>query len=429
MARRLRPPEWMMALFLVVLCTACGPRTERDAAVEIPLIENALHLEHAFGDRDIPGEYLLADPQGIAVNDRGEILVADEHHVKIFDAGGRPLERWGGQGQGPGEFQEPSDPTLGPAGYLSVGSSFSEFNLYRPDGAFIEKYHGRADPAIRELCRQYSLTFNYVTHMVALDERRRIFHLFGRNRNLPGLFPVFKYLLLSDGESLEVLVKHHSRAYVLNDRGGSSSSPYLGGLHWVLLDAERLLYAQTHRNGGDAGGKSASEYVLNILHLSDRSVSRIPIPYDPLPLPASLRTLETQHFREIRLTIEPPPNLQAQLDKVEHFPAFKALRTDGDLVFVFKFHPINEELEQSIARAEREGEEVPEGIYERFEPCSVDVVDAASGRLMARAVFSCIPDVIRAGRAYRLFKPAADFPNVECYKVSSEVYEAGRPGR
>jgi hypothetical protein len=417
----------MMVLILGFLCAACGQRSGRDTEAEIPLIENALSLELSFGDQNLPGEYLLADPQGIAVSDSGRILVADEHHVKIFDADGRPLERLGGQGQGPGEFQEPSDPTIGPTGYLSVGSSLAEFNLYRPDGTFSEKYHGRADPAIRDLCRQDNLTFSFVTHMAALDEQRRIYHLFGRNRNLPGIFPVFKYLILADGGSLEVLVKHHSRAYVLNDRGGSTSSPYLGALHWALLDAGRLLYAQTHRNGEDSGGREP-EYVLNILHLNDRSVSRIPIPYEPLSIPTSLRTLETQHFREISLTIEPPPNLQDQLNKVESFPAFKALRSDGDLVFVFKFHPMNEELERTIERANREGEELPEGIYERFEPYSVDVVNTVSGRLAARAVFSCIPDVIRAGRAYRLFKPADDFPRVECYRVNPDVNEAGRSG-
>jgi hypothetical protein len=309
-----------------------------------------------------------------------------------------------------------------------VGSSFSEFNIYRPDGTFLEKFHGSADPELRDLCREENLTFNYVTRVIPLEEGRRIYVLFGRNRNLPGLFPVFRYLLLSDGGSLEVLVKHHSRAHVLNDRGGSTSSPYLGGLHWAPLHVGRLLYAETHHYGEDSGG-TEPEYVLNILNLNDRSVSRITVPYDPLPIPPSLRTLETQHFREINLTIEPPPNLQEQLNKVEFFPAFKALRTDGDLGFVFKFHPGNEELEKAIERAEREGDEIPEGIYERFEPYGVDVVDAASGRLLARAVFSCIPDVIKDGRAYRLFKPADDFPRVECYRVDPDVYEAARSGR
>jgi hypothetical protein len=425
MKHKHRPWRWILAAVPVLFWAGCGSGVGDTSGAGIPQIENALQMEISFGDQNLPGEYLLADPQGIAVNDRSEILVADEHHVKIFNVNGEPLERLGGQGQGPGEFQEPSNPVFGPTGHLSVGSSFSEFNIYRADNSYLEKYQGRADLALRDLNRRENLTFGYVTHMVALDEQRRIFHLFGRNRNLPGLFPVFKYLLLSDAESLEVLVKHHSRAYVLNNKGGSSSSPYLGSLHWTLLDAGGLLYAQTHQNG-KAEGRPESEYVLNILNTADRSVSRIPIPYDPTPIPPSLKRLETQHFREINLTVEPPPNLQELLNKLEFFPAFKALRTDGDLVFVFKFHPGNEELESSIEKAEREGEEIPEGIYNRFQPYNVDVVDSASGRLAARAQFSCIPDVIKDGRAYRLFKPADDFPRVERYRVNPEVYQAGR---
>jgi len=399
----------------------CRSDTKKSGEAGIPEIENALKMELSFGDRALPEEYLLADPQGIAVDDTGNLLVADEFHVKIFDPKGEPLERLGGQGQGPGEFQEPSKPELGPSGFLSVWSSFSEFNIYRPDLTYLDKYQARADPDLRELCFRENLTFNYVTHLIALDEEHRLFHLFGRNRNLPGLFPVFKYLLLSQGGSIEVLVKHHSKAYVLNNRGGSTDSPFLGSFHWALMAQNRLLYAQTHPTENPGGG-SGPKYILNLLDLGNRSLSQITVDYEPIPLPQVLKELKPQHFREIDLTIDVPENLQSALNQVDFFPAFKALRTDGDLIFVFMFNPENEKLEQLIQKADREGEELPTGIYEKFEPYSVDVVDAAAGRLIARAQFPCLPDLIKHGRAYRLFKPADDFPKVECYRVDQVLY-------
>jgi hypothetical protein len=189
-----------------------------------------------------------------------------------------------------------------------------------------------------------------------------------------------------------------------------------------------LVYAQTHQTQPvDRAGEPAS--VLSILTLADRSLSRVTIGYDPVPLPATLKKLEPLHFRDINLTIEVPRNLQDLLTKVEFFPAFKALRTDGDLIFLFRFQPMNEELDVRIEKAEREGEDIPDHIYSQYQSYTVDIVDAAAGRLAGRAVFSCIPDVIRAGRAYRLFKPTDDFPRVECYRVNPDVYGTGRSGR
>ena len=54
-----------------------------------------------------PGEF--QDPRGVAVDAAGNIYVADtgNHRVQVFDAGGRYLRGWGQYGSGPGEFNEP----------------------------------------------------------------------------------------------------------------------------------------------------------------------------------------------------------------------------------------------------------------------------------------------------------------------------------
>lgn len=409
----------ILASQFIAACSTSGP-DGRDTG--IPFVDNALRLELSFGDQDLPEEFLLADPKGLAVKDNGDILVADEHTVKIFDAGGVPKEQLGGQGQGPGEFQEPSDPLIGPAGFFTVGNAFSQFNLYRPDNTFMTRYNGSADPLLRDYCLEEGLTFSYVMRLYTLYEDRRIYYVLGRNRDLPGKFPVFKYLLYSDGNSLEELVKHHSRAYVLNQNGGSSSSAYLGEFHWGMLNKNRIVFAQTHHE--NAGDRPGYHYILNIRDLTDGSASRIEVGYEPMVFPQSLKEIKTRHFREINLTIKPPSELQAILNEARFLPAFKALRTDGDFVFLFKFNPVNEELEQGIEDAEMNGEEIADKIYSRFEPYSVEIVDVSAGRLVARAKLSCIPDVIKDGRAYRLFTPVDTFPKVECYRVDPAVYQS-----
>jgi len=412
-------------LLACLIISACSSDSPAGSDADIPFVESALRLELSFGDEGLPEEFLLADPQGLAAKDNGDILVADEHHLKIYDAGGVPKERLGGQGQGPGEFQESQQAVLGPTGFLAVGNGFSQFNLYDPDLTYMNRYNGSADEDLRKYIREQSLTFSYVTGLCPLDESKRIYALFSRNRDLPGRFPVFKYLVYSDGNSLTEVVKHHSRAYVLNQNGGSSSSAYLGGFHWGVLDENRIVFAQTHHeNAGDGPG---SRYILNIRDLADGSTSRIEVGYEPLVLPQNLKEIKTKHFREINLTIEPPPELQAVLNEARFLPAFKALRTDGDFVFLFKFNLLNEELEQSLEYAEMSGEEIADGIYSRFEPYQVDIVKVSSGRLVAQAEFSpFIPDVIKNGRAYRLNKRADAFPVVECFRIDPAVYGSSR---
>jgi hypothetical protein len=411
----------VMTCFILAACGANGPDS-REAG--LPFVESALRLEVSFGDEGLSEDFLLAEPTGLAVKDNGDILVADEHHIKVYDDEGVPRERLGGQGQGPGEFQETQDAVLGPTGFLAVGNGLSQFNLYGPDNTYRARYNGSADPVLRNFIFGEDLTWSYVTRMVTLDEDRRIYDVFGRNRVLPGKFPDFKYLIYCDRNSLSQLVKHQSLDSVLNDRGGSTNSPYLGDFHWGLLDGNRIVHAQTHQ--GNKGKGPGSSYTLNVLDLNDGSGSVIEVGYEPLALPDVFRELKTQHFKRINLTVEPPPALQALLDETGFFPAFKALRTDGDIVFLFRFSPVNEELEQSIAGAEQNGEELPEGIYARFEPCKVDIVDTVAGRLITRAEFSCIPDVIKNGRAYRLNTRKDAFPKVECYRIDPAVYRADR---
>jgi hypothetical protein len=116
-----------------LIASACGTAGQKGFETHIPQVENALRLEFSFGGEGLTEDYLLAEPRGLAVRANGDILVADEHHLKIYDTQGNPRERLGGQGQGPGEFQESQQPFFGPDGFLSAGNGFSQFNLYGPD--------------------------------------------------------------------------------------------------------------------------------------------------------------------------------------------------------------------------------------------------------------------------------------------------------
>ena len=98
-----------------------SPRTvgERTAAAERArrYTEAAVPLEQVgtIGAQGRAGGQ-LSDPRGIAVDDEGNVYVADgmNHRIQKFDPSGRPLVAWGTQGQGSGQFTEPLDVLVEP---------------------------------------------------------------------------------------------------------------------------------------------------------------------------------------------------------------------------------------------------------------------------------------------------------------------------
>ncbi|MCH8286728.1 hypothetical protein IIB79_09420, partial [candidate division KSB1 bacterium] len=72
----------MRILFLCAAISAllynCNSDPGLDVSSSEPLTD-VLTLELSFGDKDLPDEYLLANPTGITVNEKGEILISDEY--------------------------------------------------------------------------------------------------------------------------------------------------------------------------------------------------------------------------------------------------------------------------------------------------------------------------------------------------------------
>jgi DNA-binding beta-propeller fold protein YncE len=73
-----------------------------------------------------PGE--LAQPRGIAVTDRGDVIVVDtlNNRVRVFAPDGEWLRDIGGPGYTPGSFGRPRDVAIGPDGTVFVSDAFSQ---------------------------------------------------------------------------------------------------------------------------------------------------------------------------------------------------------------------------------------------------------------------------------------------------------------
>lgn len=104
------------------------------------------------------------------------------------------------------------------------------------------------------------------------------------------------------------------------------------------------------------------------------------------------------------------PIVQKIMAETEYHPPLKAVRADQGFIFGFHYSPAD-----SVVRVLEEDWEV--------EPHLADIVDLSTGRLLARAGFPFLPEVIRDGMVYRLFTPADGLPAVYVYRIDRSLYE------
>jgi hypothetical protein len=83
-----------------------------------------------------PAEYTFGDITSVAIDARGRVLISDSFgsEIKIYDADGRFLGRFGREGDGPGEFNAPRDLTFDVSGRLWIRDD-SRITVLQPGGA------------------------------------------------------------------------------------------------------------------------------------------------------------------------------------------------------------------------------------------------------------------------------------------------------
>ena len=121
-------------MILLVSCTRTGPERQ-EIEVEQVVLEEVLSL----GDESKGDTILFGSIDGIAVNGRGQIFVAERMPwlLSAFAADGTYLSPVGAEGEGPGEYQYGfSGPAIGPADsvYLWVSRPYKRIQIYDPRG-------------------------------------------------------------------------------------------------------------------------------------------------------------------------------------------------------------------------------------------------------------------------------------------------------
>jgi uncharacterized protein (TIGR03663 family) len=86
------------------------------------------------------GNGQFQDPRGIAVDEAGNVYVADSgnHRIQKFDSGGQFITQWGSEGDGPGQFKEPWGIAVDGDGNVYVADTWNHrIQKFDADGSFL----------------------------------------------------------------------------------------------------------------------------------------------------------------------------------------------------------------------------------------------------------------------------------------------------
>jgi len=113
------------------------------------VILTGLHLlKFSFGSFGT-GDGQFNVPGDVAVDDNGNIYVADDynHRIQKFDSDGNYLAQWGSFGPGNGQFNQPYRIKYTPDGYLYVGDWGNlRIQIFDTDGNYIDQFSTTGNP-------------------------------------------------------------------------------------------------------------------------------------------------------------------------------------------------------------------------------------------------------------------------------------------
>ena len=126
MEKRIRIISITLFLSLSIILTSCrNQKSEWKGSIEkengVTIVKNPkepmyeenvfkLEEELSIGSREEREEYMFSYTVSIAVNDNGDIYILDiqQKNIRVFDRHGKYVKTVGGQGQGPGEMEMPT---------------------------------------------------------------------------------------------------------------------------------------------------------------------------------------------------------------------------------------------------------------------------------------------------------------------------------
>lgn len=383
-------------IYIAFLFIACGESSNEGVPEDIVVVENPMELVISFGDDGLEEEFLLAKPDGIEVDAAGNIYSIDENYVKIYDENGEPLRKFGGKGQGPGEFDAGMNMSISPTGYLTVMNVLWEYVKFTPgEHEYINNTRIKTDDRFQYHKKRNEYNFTMLEeHVYTIDDETDIIDFYTQNLDLPNNMPTVNMILMLKPDTLIELVRYKSISnFTQSKRNGSFSVKYQGDLLWDMKDKEHLVY--THTSYLKNSKEESPFYTLKVKNFYSGSEDSIRVAYNPEALTDSLRLVK--EFFEVmgkQYRDNGYEQKKAILAKTEFFPPIEYLKVDGNMVYTFSYNWNKEEI--------------------RY----VDVIDIEKGKIVYRTTMPFVPDLIKNGKVYRLKESDDAFPVIEVYLLN-----------
>jgi hypothetical protein len=386
-----------VALFTCLLVITCGG--DKKSGINVKPLENAVTLELAFGDKNLPDEFLLAAPSRVLINYNGDIIVPDEYKLKIFDTDGRPKKIVGGRGQGPGEFSFPPYPYISEDRYIVVGDIVHQsFQIFGPQYEFIEKKDIKKSKLIEKLKADFKCkTLNYFTMYTYNDTTD---------------------ILIGNGYSRDVysIVKTRGDEYSIIYKSEKVTSPdnitvsEAGTYLYTMLTDYRIAYSYPKEHTLFENEKCY--YRIIVHNFKTGETSEIKHQYIPVAIPDSVinpkididydkmyegvsSDMRSAYIAENKKYYE---SRSKALEKLKYYAPIRELASDGDYIFAYTYQ------------------------YDKDKKYIADVFKASEGKYICSVYLSYMFTEFKDGYAYRIKSSADEYPQVEKYRIDPRVY-------
>ena len=133
----------------------------------------------SFG-KEGSGEGMLNNPLGVAVNDRNEIVVADQfnHRVQVFDSNGTFLRSFGHQGVNAGEFKHPFGIAINKDRQIFVADSYNhKVQIFSWAGRHLSSFGGRGS-LNSQLSFPWGLSLDSTGNVIVADSGNKLIKIF-----------------------------------------------------------------------------------------------------------------------------------------------------------------------------------------------------------------------------------------------------------
>ena len=316
--------------------------------------------------------------ENLAVNENGDIFIADSKQVKVYDSDGNGKYFIS-------EFGEPADSlnfilytSIGPNGHLTASNPLlfhffdSEYN-YRFSKNFI------GSRVQKEVENVLGVSRFYPFNVVSLGTDERYYYIKAESKNGEIVSRLLEYTVLAyeNEDQLNVFAQYEPTNIVATELG-SGINWYLGTLLWTVLPDGKMAYTHPGHDKSIDGEKR--EYTIHIFSPSDFNKTEMKKSYDLIEInPVNLRKVVIFPFDALVDEMKTFNSFKEDfLNDLDYFLPVQRIFSDNNLLFVVLYET---------------------DMNGRFK---VDVFDIRDFDYIKSVYFEKVPNAVRNGEIYVL---------------------------